>query len=255
MPTTAKPRSDFGILILLAAIFIALHLATSSPYGLHRDELATLNDAQHMSWGFVAYPPLTPAIGRLELMLFGISTLGARVVPILALALVVVLSGLIARELGGSRRAQILTALAVAINPIVTIQASVLQYVSFDYLWGALLTYFVIRLLNRDDARWWIAIGAAIGLGMMTKYTMAFFVTGLIGALFVTGIFQQYIRRYLLSPWLWAGAALSLLIFLPNLLWQIQHHFISLDFLQHIHARDVGQGRTRDFLPAQLYIC
>jgi 4-amino-4-deoxy-L-arabinose transferase-like glycosyltransferase len=252
---TAKPRSDFSILVLLALIFVALHLATSRPYGFHRDELATLNDAQHMAWGFVAYPPLTPAVGRVEIALFGISTLGVRVVPILALALAVVISGLMARELGGSRRAQILTALAVAINPIVTIQASVLQYVSFDYLWGVLFTYFLIRLLNTEDARWWIAVGAAIGFGMMTKYTMAFFVTGLIGALFVVGIFQRNIRRYLLSPWLWAGAAVSVLIFLPNLLWQIQHHFISLDFLQHIHTRDVGQGRTRDFLPAQLYIC
>jgi 4-amino-4-deoxy-L-arabinose transferase-like glycosyltransferase len=255
MQTTAKPRSDLGILILLAAIFVALHLATSSPYGFHRDELATLNDAQHMEWGFVAYPPLTPAVGHLELMLFGVSTLGVRVVPILALALAVVISGLMTRELGSSRRAQILTALAVAVLPIVTIQASVLQYVSFDYLWGVLLTYFLIRLLNTDDTRWWIAIGAAIGLGMMTKYTMAFFVTGLVAALLLTGIFQKNIRRYLSSSWLWAGAALSLLFFLPNLLWQIHHHFISLEFLRHIHARDVGQGRTRDFLPAQLYVC
>jgi 4-amino-4-deoxy-L-arabinose transferase-like glycosyltransferase len=255
MQTTAKPRFDLGILIFLAVIFIALHIATSSAYGFHRDELATLNDAQHMSWGFVAYPPLTPAIGRLALMLFGVSTLGARVVPILALALVVVISGLMAQELGGSRRAQILTALAVAVIPIVTIQTCVLQYVSFDYLWGVLLTYFVIRLLNTDNAHWWIAIGAAIGLGMMTKYTMAFFVAGLVGALLVTGIFQKSARRYLLSPWLWAGAAISVLIFLPNLIWQIQHHFISLDFLRHIHTRDVGQGRARDFVPAQLYVC
>src|SRR5580704_8356120 len=116
MQTMAKRRSDL-VLILLALVFVALHLATSGPYGFHRDELATLNDALHLDWGFVAYPPLTPAIGRIELSLFGISTLSVRVVPILALALVVVLSGLMARELGGSRQAQILTALAVAIGP------------------------------------------------------------------------------------------------------------------------------------------
>jgi 4-amino-4-deoxy-L-arabinose transferase-like glycosyltransferase len=246
-----KPfRSDVAVLIGVAVVFAALHLATSSPYGFHRDELATLNDAQHLDWGFVAYPPITPAIGRLELSLFGVSTLGARVVPILALAIAVILSGLMARELGGSRRAQILTALAVAVIPIVTIQTAVLQYVSFDYLWGVLLTYFLVRLLNTDDPRWWIAIGAAIGLGMMTKYTMAFFVTGLVGAVLLTRL-----RRHLLSPLLWAGVAISLLIFLPNLIWQIHHHFISLDFLRHIHTRDVGQGRARGFLPEQLYVC
>jgi 4-amino-4-deoxy-L-arabinose transferase-like glycosyltransferase len=248
-------RSDTGVLVLLAALFVALHVATSRPYGFHRDELATLNDAQHLDWGFVAYPPFTPAIGRLELALFGVSTIGARLFPILALALVLLLSGLMARELGGSRRAQVMTALAVAVVPIVAIQTSVLQYVSFDYLWGVLLCYFLLRLLNTDDPRWWIAIGATIGLGMMTKYTMAFFVTGLVGGALIMGVFQKNFRRHLLSPWLWAGVALSLLIFLPNLIWQIRHHFISLDFLQHIHKRDVRQGRSRDFLPAQLWVC
>jgi len=248
-------RSDTGILVQLGILFVAVHLATSGPYGFHRDELATLDDARHLEWGFVAYPPFTPAIGGLELALFGVSTLGVRVVPILALALVVVLSGLMARELGGSRRAQILAALTVAVVPIVTIQTCVLQYVSFDYLWGVLLTYFLLRLLSTDDPRWWIAIGCVIGLGMMTKYTMAFFVTCLVGGMLVIGVSQRQVRRQLFSPWLWAGVAVSLLIFLPNLIWQIQHHFISLDFLQHIHKRDVRQGRANGFLVQQLYVC
>jgi 4-amino-4-deoxy-L-arabinose transferase-like glycosyltransferase len=241
--------------LLLAMIFIAMHAATSSPYGFHRDELATLDDARHLEWGFVAYPPLTPAAGRLSLALFGISTRGVRVLPIIALAVALLLAGLMARELGGSRRAQVLTSLAVAFIPIVTIQTSVLQYVSFDYLWGVLLTYFLLRLLNTNDARLWMAIGAVIGLGMMTKYTMAFFVAGLVGGLLATGVFDRNIRSQLRSPWLWGGVVVSLIIFLPNLIWQIQHHFISLDFLRHIHARDVGQGRTHGFLPEQLYVC
>ena len=248
--TTPPKAHATALLLLLAVIFIALHLATSAPYGFHRDELATLDDARHLDWGFVAYPPLTPAAGRIGLALFGISTLGVRVLPILALSLAVVLAGLMARELGGSRASQLLTALAVAIVPIVTIEATVLQYVSFDYLWGVLLTYLLLRLLNSDDPRWWLPIGAVIGLGMMTKYTMAFYVTGLVG-----GVLLTRIRRHLLSPWLWAGVALSLLIFLPNLLWQIRHQFISLDFLRDIHARDVRWGRTRGFLPEQLYVC
>jgi 4-amino-4-deoxy-L-arabinose transferase-like glycosyltransferase len=254
-PMLAKLRSDTGILILVGVVFVVLHVATSGPYGFHRDELATLDDARHLEWGYVAYPSLTPAAGRLALSLFGISTLGIRLLPILALAVALVLSGLMARELGGSRRSQILTALAVAVVPIVTIQTAVLQYGSFDYLWGVLLTYLLLRLLNTNDPRWWLSIGAVIGLGMMTKYTMAFFVTGLVAGLSLTGVFEKNIRSQLRTPWLWAGVAVSLLIFLPNLIWQIQHSFISLDFLRHIHTRDVGQGRTRGFLPEQLYVC
>jgi 4-amino-4-deoxy-L-arabinose transferase-like glycosyltransferase len=243
-------RTNTSVLILLTLVFLALHVATSGQYGFHRDELATLDDARHLEWGFVAYPPLTPAIGRIALSLFGISQIGIRLFPILALSAALLLSGLMARELGGNRRAQILTALAVAIVPIVNIQSSLLQYVSFDYLWGVLLTYFLIRLVTSENPRWWIAIGAVIGLGMMTKYTMAFFAVSLVGAIILTPI-----RRHLLSPWLWMGLAVSLLIFMPNLIWQWRHGFISIEFLRHIHARDVRWGRAKGFLPEQLFVC
>jgi 4-amino-4-deoxy-L-arabinose transferase-like glycosyltransferase len=243
-------RTDNILLILLSLLFLVLHVATSGHYGFHRDELATLDDARHLEWGFVAYPPLTPLVGRFGLSLFGISLIGIRLLPNIALAVAIFVSGLMARELGGNRRAQLLAALAVAVVPIVVIETSVLQYVSFDYLWGVLLTYFLMRLINSENLRWWIAIGAVIGVGMMTKYTMAFFAVSLVGALVLTPI-----RRHLLSPWPWIGVAVSLLIFMPNFIWQWQHGFISLEFLRHIHARDIRWGRTKGFLPEQLWIC
>jgi 4-amino-4-deoxy-L-arabinose transferase-like glycosyltransferase len=243
-------RSDEGILFLIAVLFVIAHFATNSAYGFHRDELATLDDARHMAWGFVAYPPFAPAIGRLEMALFGVSTFAVRVVPTLALALVVFVSGLIASELGGGRKAQVLTAVAVSMVPIVSIETNVLQYVSFDYLFGVLLTYCVVRLLNSQDPRWWVAIGAVIGLGMMNKYTMAFFVVGL-----AVGVLLTPARRLLLNRWLLIGVVLSLLIFLPNLIWQVQHDFITLTFLKYIHARDIRWGRTKGFLPEQTFVC
>ena len=82
---------------------------------------------------------------------------------------------------------------------------------------------------------------------MMSKYTMGFFVIAI-----VVGVLAPDRRRDFGSKWLWLGVALSILVFLPNLIWQAQHHFISLDFLKHIHERDVRIGRAKDFLPAQL---
>ena len=107
----------------------------------------------------------------------------------------------------------------------------------------------MIRLLKSENPRWWLAIGATIGLGMMTKYTIAFYIAGV-----VAGVVLTQNRRYLVSPWLWGGVALSFLIFLPNLIWQAQHNFISLDFLSDIHARDVRIGRTDDYLVEQLLL-
>ncbi len=240
-------RSDTVILVVVAACFLILHIAVGGRYGFHRDELATLDDARHLAAGYVAYPPLTPFFGHISLALLGTSLRGFRFFAALAQAVVVVLAGLMARELGGGRRAQVVSALAAAIAPVSLAAGALMQYVAFDYLWWVLTAYLLIRLLRSEDARLWLPIGAAIGLGMMTKYTMLFFVAGIVAGLLLTDA-----RRYLKSPWLWFGVAVSLLIFLPNLIWQIQHSFISLDFLHHIHARDIRIGRTKDFLPEQL---
>jgi hypothetical protein len=134
-------RSDFGVLTLVATVRLLFHVATNGSYGFHRDELQTLDDARHLDWGFVAYPPITPLIGRLELILFGTSLIGFRVFSAIAVSLVMMLAGLMAKELGGRRHVQLLAAVAVGISPVSLIQGAVFQYVSFDYLWGVTATY------------------------------------------------------------------------------------------------------------------
>lgn len=232
-------------LAALALLTVAIHLWCGNQYGFHRDELATLEDARHLAWGYVAYPPLTPFFGHLSLALFGTSLVGFRFFASLACAVSVFITGLMAREMGGGVKAQLTAAAASAF--FVLVAGSLMQYVSFDYLMWTLVAYFVTKLLRTEDPRWWLAIGAAIGFGMLTKYTMgAFAVSVAIGVVFTDA------RRYLRSKWLWMGVALSLLIFLPNAIWQAQHKFISLEFLKHIHERDVRIGRTKDFLPDQV---
>ncbi len=238
-------RSDLAILILIALATVVVHQILGNRYGIHRDELATLDDARHLAWGYVAYPPVTPFFGRISLALFGTSIRGFRFFANIALALVVVLAGLIARQMGGRRGAQLVA--AVAVVPYCLGAGQLMQYVAFDALAWVLAAYFVVRLLKSGDARWWVAIGASIGFGMLTKWTMGFFALGIAGAVLLTDA-----RRYLKSKWLWIGVGLSILIFLPNLIWQAQNHFISLEMLQHIHARDMRQGRTTYFLPQQL---
>lgn len=239
--------SDTSILIYIAVLTVIVHFFTNGRYGFHRDELATLDDARHLAWGYVAYPPVTPFFGRISLLLFGTSLAGFRFFASLAQALALLVTGLMAKELGGRRAAQLL---AVAAGlPFCLGGGAVMQYVSFDYLSWVLTAYFILRLLNSEDPRWWLAVGGSVGLGMMSKYSMVFLISGILVGLFVTDA-----RRYLRSRWLWYGVALSLLIFLPNLIWLARHHFITLDFLTHIHARDIRLGRTKNFLPDQLKI-
>jgi 4-amino-4-deoxy-L-arabinose transferase-like glycosyltransferase len=242
-------ESDFALLLLVALARVALHTLSNGQYGFHRDELQTLDDARHLDWGFVAYPPITPLIGRLELVLFGTSLVGFRVFAAVAVSTVMVLTGLMARELGAKRHLQLLAALAAGISPVSLVQGAVLQYVSFDYLWGVAVFYLLVRLLKSDDPRWWVPIGGFLGLGMETRYTMGFLALALAVAVALTGA-----RRFLRSGWLWAGVGLAIVVFLPNVMWQARHDFVSLDFLAHIHARDLRQGRYNGFLIEQLWV-
>ena len=238
-------RSDLAVLLYIALATSVVHVLTGGKYGFHRDELATLDDARHLDWGFVAYPPVTPSFGRLSLILFGTSLAGFRFFAALAEAAAVVLTGLMAKELGGKRGAVLVAAFAAI--PFCLGGGALMQYVSFDYFFWVLTAYFVLRLLKGGDPRWWLAIGASIGLGMETKWTMGFFVLGV-----VAGVLLTDARRFLRIKWLWYGVGISILIFLPNVIWQARHNFISLDFLSYIHARDIRIGRTQGFLPDQL---
>jgi 4-amino-4-deoxy-L-arabinose transferase-like glycosyltransferase len=242
---TPPLRSMAGsIVACLAIATVFVHVLTGNRYGFHRDELATLEDARHLALGFVAYPPITPFFGRLSLELFGTSLRGFRFFAAVAEAVAMMLTGSMARQLGGGRWAQVVAAAAGI--PFCLGGGALMQYVSFDYLCWVLTAYCTVRLLTSNDPRWWVAIGASIGFGMLSKYAIPFFVAGIAVGLLLTDA-----RRYLRSKWLWLGAAVAVLIFLPNLIWQAQNSFISLDFLRHIHARDVAQGRARGFLPGQ----
>ena len=247
----AKSRDLLPVFTIAAAI-VLLHLLTNMRYGFHRDELQFLSDALHLDWGYVAYPPLTPFVERLSMAFFGFSLDGLRLFSVLAQAGIIITSGLIARRLGGNRIAIAIAALAVALAPIAIFEGTEFQYTTFEQFAWVLATYGVVRLLDSEDERWWIWIAAFTGLGIMAKYTVIFFLAALlVGFLFTPA------RRYLASRWFLLGCGLTVLIVLPNLLWQVHHNFISLHFLEHIHARDlrIGRGSARDFWLFQALLC
>jgi len=248
--TESDSRIDTWMLFGLAGILVVAHVLTNGRYGLHRDELQVLSDARHLDWGFVPYPPLTPFVERVSMSIFGLSLVGLRMFSVISAALILIFTGMMARELGGGRLAQLTAALAIMLSPLPLFEGTEFQYTTFDYLWWVLIAYFVIRLLKTENPWWWLAIGATIGVGFLTKYTMGFYLAGILG-----GVLLTRARRYLGSGWFWGGMALGFLICLPNLLWQVKHGFISLHFLQHIHVRDVEEGRANGFLRDQFWIC
>jgi Dolichyl-phosphate-mannose-protein mannosyltransferase len=262
------PRWDKGLVWVVAIAMgtVVLHLATGWRYGFDRDELMALDDARHLAWGYVQYPPMLPFFARIALLLFGTSLVGFRFFAAVVQAGALVFTGLMAREIAGgiseqanpntassgqqnglsiSDRAALLATLAGV--PFCLGGGALMQYISFDYFCWVLVAYCMVRLLKSDDARWWLAVGAAIGLGLMAKYTMGFLFMGVAAGALLTSA-----RKYLRSGWLWAGALSAVAITLPNLWWQWKRHFIALEFLRFIHARDMRVGLTDWFVPSQL---
>jgi len=220
---------------VVAAATIAWHLATATIYSYHRDELYYLASGRRLAWGDADHPPLTPLLYRVGDRLFGSSLLGLRVMPALLHCVIVLLTALLARELGGSARAQFVAALGAAVAPMFLSLGHFLGTVTAEVaLWTA-AALLVTRILNSGDRRLWVAVGLVIGVAMLDKWTTVFLVAGLgVGLLLVPE------RRLLSTPWIAVGAAVALALWAPNLLWQAQRGWPQLTLSAHI--RNYAQG-------------
>ncbi len=239
--------SDRLIVAGLALGVLVLHLATNGLYGFQRDELYYLDSARHLAWGYVDYPPLTPAIARLSLLIFGPSIWGLRLWPSLTGAVMIALTSQIAGELGGGRSARILAAIGASASPVLLGANWLFETVTFDQLTWLLCIWLVARLVRTADRRLWLYLGAAAGLGLETKYTILALLTGLAIAIAVTPL-----RRHLRTPWPWLGLAVAMLIVLPNLVWQIGNGWPSLAYTFNHHAAQSGDFGPLTFLSDQL---
>jgi Dolichyl-phosphate-mannose-protein mannosyltransferase len=227
--------------LAIAAVVLAVQIGAGalSSYGYFIDELYYLACSRHLAWGFVDMPPLFPALTALVRVTLGQGLLAIRLVPALAGAALVLVTGLMARDLGGRRFAQGIAALAVLVAPIWLVLHSIHTMNALDQLFWTGCAWIVVRIVRDDRPRLWALAGAVAGLGMLNKHSMAFFGVALAAALLLTRE-----RRALRSPWLWLGGLLAALIFLPNLVWVVQHHFPHFEALANIrrNGRDVHLG-------------
>jgi hypothetical protein len=236
--TTAKPPfAANGMLAVagISAFSFVLHMIFNNRYGYFRDEFDYIICGRHLAWGYVDQPPLVPVLSRIFLAIFGESLRAVRLMPVLAISATIILTGLIARELGGKRFALILTALAVLIAPIYLSNASLLTSNCLEpVLWMA-CAYFAILAVQRTP-RYWLWFGVAAGIGMQEKYSIAVFGFGIVVGLLLTAQ-----RRVFVDKWIWLGGAAAFVIFLPNLLWNIQHDWPFVQLMHNIKAdgRDV----------------
>ncbi len=234
--------------LILALIKIAVHLYTGRRYGFFVDELYYMDCARHLAWGYVDQPPLVAVLAWFERAVLGDSLLALRSLTILAGAGEILLTGLIAREFGGGRFAQFLSALCVLVAPGLLGVDHFFSMNSFEPLFWMGCAWLLIRIVRTGDARLWIWFGVVAGLGLENKYSMGLFGFALLAGLLLAGQYRLFATR-----WFWIGGAIAFLIFLPNLVWNVVHHFPFLELQQNIKrsGRDVALSPLRFLIQEQ----
>ena len=208
---------------VLAVGAVALHVAFSGRFGFFRDELYYAACGQRLAWGYVDHAPLAPFLARLSRALLGDSLLALRFLPALAASAQVLLGGWLARELNGGKYAQFLAAFCVLLAPIYLTFDNFFSMNAFEPVFWMICAAIVLRILNGGNPKLWLLCGLFAGLGILNKHSMLFFGSGLVLGLLVTPA-----RRHFRQPWVWLGAAIAFLCFLPNLLWEIQNGWPTL---------------------------
>jgi hypothetical protein len=232
--------------VYLALVKLLLHLLTAGTYGYFRDELYYVAASEHLDLGYVDFPPFVALVASLTRALFGDSPVALHVFPALAGAIVVVLAGLMARELGGGRFAQGLAALATLIAPNMLVFGTWLSMDAFDQLFWVAGAYVLLLILKRDSPKLWPLFGVIAGLGLLTKLSMLYFGLAVFLALLITPA-----RRQLLGPWPWLGGALALVFLLPYVAWEIMHGWPTLEFWANYGAK-IDPSSPVEFLVEQI---
>jgi len=237
-----------ALVVYLAVIGFVAHMAVAGNYGYFRDELYYIvSGTQHLSLGYVDFPPLIAYVAALLNVISGDSLVSIHVVSALNESLLIILAGMIARELGGGRRAQLLAAVSTLLTFAFLAFGSLFTPDSFDSLWWSLLAYLVVRIVKRREEKLWVPVGIVIGIGLLTKLTIFFFV----GALLISFLAIPSARQHLRSKWIVLACLIPVAFVLPMIYWNSINGWPMIQFYQEFTG-DFSGGGPVNFLYTQL---
>jgi hypothetical protein len=240
-PTKEGLSQSVQMASVFALITVALHIAVNLRaqrvgYQLFRDEMYYIVCGRHLAWGYLDQPPIVALAARFSEVVFGLHSLALfRILPSVAGGLEVAGTGLLVREMGGRRLAQILAMIGVMACPVVLAIDAILSMNCFEPLFWIGTAYAVLRAVKGDEARWWVVAGIVAGLGLENKWNEAFFLFAMLAALLLTPA-----RRALGGRWFAVCIALIVLIALPNLLWEVHRGWPTLIWLHNVGAQGIN---------------
>ncbi|HEY9003047.1 MAG TPA: glycosyltransferase family 39 protein [Mucilaginibacter sp.] len=243
-------RSKYSyFLLIFVAIKVGLNLLAISRFGFQRDELLHLTLGDHLDWGFKEVPPFIAVLAKITTTVFGDSVFAARIFSTIFSGLIIWFTGQIVIELGGKKFAITLACLALIFSPAFAASGYLFQPVVFDQLWWVLAVYLLIRYMNTSLPVYMYLLGVIIGVGLLTKYTMAFFAIALIVGLLFT---KQ--RKVLWNKHVLFSAVIALLIFLPNIIWQMTHHLPVVTHMKTLRSEQLDYIKPTDFIKQELLV-
>ncbi|MFI5158698.1 MAG: ArnT family glycosyltransferase [Sphingobacteriales bacterium] len=243
-------RSTYtGFILVFVAIKVVLNLFAMPHFGFQRDELLHLALGDHLAWGYKEVPPVIAVIAKLSSTLFGNSVFSARVFCTIFAGLIVWFTGLITVELGGRKFAIALACLAIILAPAFVASEYLLQPVIFDQFWWVLTVYLIVKYINSSSIKYLYFIGIAVGLGLLTKYTMGFFTLAL-----VVGLLFTKQRRLLFNKHMLGAILVALVLFLPNIIWQFQHHLPIITHMGALRRTQLDYIKPSDFVSQQAMV-
>ncbi len=245
-PSKSTLWKAYPIPLVFAAVKLLIHLLTNTNYGLHRDEYLYLELGRHLYWGYMEVPPFISWVAWI------INSLGAdiwvvRLFPTLAGVLTIFLIGWQVKRLGGSQWAQALACLGFLVAPAFLRGNTLFQPVSFNQFFWFLSCILFVELARTENKRIWYAIGLVAGLGILTKYSIAFLYLGLL-----VGILATAQRKWLKTSEPYRALAIAFLIASPNLIWQLQHRMPILAHMQELARTQLVNVEPGGFLFMQI---
>jgi 4-amino-4-deoxy-L-arabinose transferase-like glycosyltransferase len=224
----------------LSFVVFAAHMLVRGRYGYFVDELYYIACSKHLGWGYVDQAPLIAVITWLERVTLGDSLHALRFLPAVSGGLRVLLTGLIARELGARRFGMVLACVSVMVGPLYLGMDSLLTMNTFESLFWMGAALIALKIFHGASPKLWLVFGVVCGVGLLNKHSTLFFGFGLFLGLLLT---KQ--RKQFAQPWIWLGGLMALLIFLPNLVWEIQRHFSTIELLRNVQR----SGRNTELGP------
>ncbi len=236
MRATFEKQTSWTVFII-ALFNVAFHLAVAGNLEYHRDELLYFSLGMHPAAGYATVPPMIGCLAWLVQSLFGYSIYAVRLIPAITSGIMIILVARIARELGGSRYSELLAAIGFTISGFGLRTFGLYMPVFIDVFFWTLCILLLIRYINTEDDKYLLFFGIAAGFALLNKYLIGIMFAGLLIIIPFT-VYRSVFRKKMF----WAGILTAFIIFLPNLIWQINrglpvfNHMSELNRTQLVHV-------------------